>query len=73
MKTSDVLFDKTVYCITIIVLQQLIAPQLCKGSTASNENYVELNVILHQKSKFLDLVFVVLSLRGAPNKTKNLK
>ena len=52
MKTSAATIDKTIYFVTPIVLQQLIALQLCKASTASNENCVELNVILHQKSKF---------------------
>ena len=42
MKTSAITVDKTVYCVTITVLQQLIAPQLCQESTASNENYAEL-------------------------------
>ena len=70
MKTSAVTVDMTVYRVTIVVLQQLIAPQLCKESTASKENYmyVELNVVLHQKSKRC----LVLSLRGVLNKTKTL-
>ena len=48
--------DKMVYCVTIVVLQLLIAPQLCEELSASNEKYVELNVILHQKSKFLNTI-----------------
>ena len=72
MKTSVVTADKAVYYVTIIVLEQLIAPQLSKESSASNENYVKLNDILHQKSKFR-ITIVVLSLRVAPNKTKNLE
>ena len=56
MKASVATVDETVYCVTLIVLQQLIAPQLWKKSTASNESYVELNIILHQKSKFLDTI-----------------
>ena len=53
MKTSAVIIATTIYCVTITVLQQLIAPQLRKESIASNENYAELKVILHKKSKFL--------------------
>ena len=68
MKTFAVTVDKTVYCVTFIVLKQLIAPQLCKESTESNENCVDLNVVLHQKFKFL-----ILWLRGGPRKTKNSK
>ena len=70
MKTSAATVDKTVYCITIIVLQQLIAPQLRKESTATNENYVKLNVILHQTSKLLNTIVCGLALRGTPNKKK---
>ena len=73
MKTSAVTVDKTVYCVTVVVLQELIAPQLCKESTASNENDVELNFILHQKPKFFNKIVCCLSLRGASNKTKNLE
>ena len=35
--------------------------------------YVELKVILYQKSKLLDINVCVLLLRGAPNKLKNLE
>ena len=56
MKASTATVDKTVYCVTIIMLQQLIAPQLRKESTASNESYVELNGVLLQKSKFLNTI-----------------
>ena len=72
MKTSAVTVDETVYWVTIIMLQ-LIAPQLCKESTASNENYVELSIILHQKSKFLNTMVCCHVVRGASNKTKNLE
>ena len=70
MKTSAVTVDKTVYCVTIIVSQQLIAPELCKESTASNKNYVELNIILHQKSKFLNTIVccLVVTQCSEPNK-----
>ena len=53
-ENSAATVHKTVYCVMIIVLKQLIAPQLCKISTAPNENYIKLNVILHHKSKFLN-------------------
>ena len=54
------------------MLHQLIALQQGKESIASKENYVELNVILHQKSKFLNII-VCLVVTHAPNKTKNLE
>ena len=56
MNTSAVTVDKTVDCVTIIILQQLFASQLCTESTASKVNDVELKGILHQKSKFLNTV-----------------
>ena len=56
MKTSAVTVDETVYCVTMILLHQLIAQQLCRELTASKKNYVEMNVISHQKSKFLNTV-----------------
>ena len=60
MKTSAVTVDKRVHCVTIIVLPQLIAPQLCKESTAPNDNYGEVNAILHQKSKFFNTIICCL-------------
>ena len=56
MKTSSVTVDTTVCCVTIIVLQQLVGPQLCKEPTAPKENNVELNIILDQKFKFLNTI-----------------
>ena len=41
IKTSAVTVDRTVYCITVIVLEHLIAPQQHKESTVSNKNYVK--------------------------------
>ena len=73
MKASAQTVDKTIYCITIIVLQQLIVPQLFKESAASNKNHVELKVILHPKSCFFIPLFAVLPKCGVPNKTKNLE
>ena len=41
MKTLAIIVDKTIYFVTIIALQQLIAPQQCRESTGSNENYIK--------------------------------
>ena len=65
--------NKTVYCVTIIMLEQLNAPELCKESTESNENYVKLNVILHQKSKFLHTIVCCLVVTQCSNQNKNLE
>ena len=55
------------------MLQQLIAPQMCKESTASNENYVELNGILHQKSKFLYTIFCYLVITRCYKQNKEFR
>ena len=55
------------------MLEQLIAQQLCKESIASNESYVELNVILHQKSTFLNTIVCCLVVKWCSKKNKELE
>ena len=62
---STTIVDETVYCVTAVD-----CTQLCKESTASNKNYVELNVALHQKSKFLRTIVYLLSCCVAVLQTK---
>ena len=69
MKTFAVTVDKTVYCVTTVVLEQLIAPQLCREATASNKN----SAILHQKSKFLNTVVCCLVVRRCPEQNKEFR
>ena len=55
------------YCVTAVDCATTV-----QKSIASNENYVKLNVILHQKSKFLNTIACCLVV-DTLNKTKNFE
>ena len=66
-------FEADALTTTPSCVTQLNAPQLCKETTASNENYVELNVILRQKSKFLNTIVCCLVVTRYSKQNKEFK
>ena len=72
MKTFAVTVDKTIYCITIIV-GAVDCATLCKDPSSSNENYVELNVVLHQKSKCFNAIVCCLVVTRSSKQKKEFR